>query len=123
MMKAWGNKQRGIGFTSLILIIAAGLFVVILGMKLVPVYIHELQIERIFKVIVSDPEMQNAAIKDIRASYTKRATIDYITDLLADDIEISKDGGHITMNANYVVKIPVGGNISLVLDFNPNASK
>lgn len=122
-MKAWENKQRGVGFASLILIIAALLFVAILAMKLVPTYLHNMQIERIFKTIVNDPEMQNATVKDIRASYTKRATMDYINDLTADDIEVSKDGGHMSLSANYSVKISVAGNISLLVEFSPSANK
>jgi len=120
---SWAKKQQGMGFGSLITIIAAVLFLVILGMKIVPTYLHNMQIEHIFKEIVNDPEMKNVTDKEIRASYTKRALIDYINDLAADDVEISKDGGHITLSANYTVKIPVAGNISLVIEFSPSATK
>ena len=122
-MKVGKNKQRGMSFTGIILIIAAFLFAAILGMKLIPAYMHSAQIEHIFKAIVNDPEMQNAAVKDVRASYAKRATMDYITDITADDIEVSKDGSSLTLSAAYTVKIPVAGNISLVLEFNPSSTK
>jgi hypothetical protein len=123
MMKLSLNKQYGMGLGSLIIVIAAVLFVVVLGMKLVPSYAHNLQIESLFKKIVNDPEMQNATVKDIRASYTKRALIDYINDLAADDVEVTKDDGHITLSASYSVKIPVAGNVSFLIEFNPNATK
>jgi hypothetical protein len=122
-MRSAASKQRGMGFTGIILLIAGFLFVAILAMKLVPAYLHSMQIERVFKAIVNDPEMQTAAVKDIRASYAKRATMDYITDITADDIEISKDAGSLSLSASYVVKIPVAANVSLVLDFNPSATK
>lgn len=122
-MKTGASKQRGISFTGIILLIAAFLFVAILGMKLVPAYLHSMQIERIFKAIVNDPEMQNAAVKDIRMSYSKRATMDYINDITADDIEVSKEDGRLTLSATYAVKIPVAANASLVLEFNPSATK
>ncbi len=122
-MKAGKNTQRGISMTGIVLIIAGLLFVAILAMKLIPAYMHSAQIEHIFKAVVNDPEMQNAAVKDIRASYAKRATMDYITDITAEDIEVSKDGGSLTLSASYAVKIPVAGNISLVLEFNPSSTK
>lgn len=122
-MKTCKNKQQGVGFASIVMIIAAGLIVVILGMKIVPSYLHNMQIEHIFKDIANDPEMQNATIKDIRVSYSKRALIAYVNDLAAEDVEISKEDGHITLSANYTVKIPAIGNVSLVLDFNPSATK
>ncbi len=121
-MNMCANKQQGIGFVGIILIIAGLLFVAILAMKLVPSYLHNMQIERIFKVIVTDPEMQNATVKDIRASYTKRAMMDNITEVAAEDVEVAKDGGHISLSANYTVKIPVAGNLSLMADFAPRAS-
>lgn len=122
-MRAGKNTQRGMSLTGIILIIAGFLFAAILAMKLIPAYLHSAQIEHIFKVIVNDPEMQNAAVKDIRASYAKRATMDYITDITAEDIEVSKDGGSLTLSASYSVKIPVAANISLVLEFNPSSIK
>lgn len=121
-MNICANKQQGVGFVGIILIIAGLLFVAILAMKLVPSYLHNMQIERIFKVIVTDPEMQNATVKDIRASYSKRAMMDNITEVAADDVEVGKDGGHISLSANYTVKIPVAGNLSLMADFTPRAS-
>jgi hypothetical protein len=123
MMKTSKNLQRGMSMTGIVLIIAGLLFVAILAMKLIPAYMHSAQIEHIFKAVVNDPEMQNAAVKDIRASYAKRATMDYITDITAEDIEVSKDGGSLTLSASYAVKIPVAGNISLVLEFNPSSTK
>jgi hypothetical protein len=122
MMKTLVGKQHGMGMASLIMIIAAALFAAILAMKLIPAYLHNLQIQKIFKTVVAYPEMQNAAIKDIRASYDKRASMDYITDITADDIEISKDAGALTLSASYSVKIPVAGNMSLVLEFNPSSA-
>lgn len=121
-MKTLVGKQHGMGMASLIMIIAAALFAAILAMKLIPAYLHNLQIQKIFKTVVAYPEMQNAAIKDIRASYDKRASMDYITDITADDIEISKDAGALTLSASYSVKIPVAGNMSLVLEFNPSSA-
>jgi hypothetical protein len=116
------NKQRGIGMMGLVLIIAGILFAAILAMKLIPAYMHNAQIARIFNTIVNDPEMQSATVKDVRASYAKRAMMDYITDITADDIEVSKEGGSLSLSASYVVKIPVAGNASLVLEFNPSSA-
>ncbi len=122
-MKISANRQQGMGLGSLIMVIAAVLFVVVLGMKIIPAYAHNFQISSLFKKIVNDPEMQNATVKDIRASYTKRALIDYINDLAADDVEVTKDDGHITLSASYSVKIPVAANVSLLIEFNPSATK
>src|SRR5512135_2894285 len=121
-MKTTAGRQRGISFFGFMLVAAGIIFAAILGMKLIPAYVHNAQITEIFKEISADPAMQSASIKDIKDSYFKRATINSITDITDDDIEISKDDGRLSLSANYSVKIPLAGNVKLLLEFNPSSS-
>jgi hypothetical protein len=41
----------------------------------------------------------------------------------SNDIEISKDDSRLTMSASYSKKIPLAGNISLLIEFHPSAPK
>ena len=116
------GRQRGIGFVGFILIAAGLVFAAIIGMKLVPPYMHSAQIAEIFKEIVRDPMMQGATINEVKQSYSKRANINYINDITAEDIEIDKINGRLSLSANYSVKIPIAGNITLLLEFNPSSS-
>ncbi len=121
-MRTSAHIQRGITFVGFILIAAALIFVAITGMKLVPAYIHSAQITRIFKEITSDSAMRDASVRDIKESYSKRANMNYITDITAEDIEISKEDGQLHLSASYSVKIPIAGNATLLLEFNPSSS-
>lgn len=121
-MKAFAGTQRGIGYFGFFMIAVGIIFTAILGMKLVPVYVHSAQIAQIFRSIASDPGMQGASISEIKESYNKRANINYITDITADDIEIEKGDGRLSLSASYAVKIPIAGNITLLLEFNPSSS-
>lgn len=119
-MKTTAGRQRGISMFGFMWIAVGIIFVAILGMKLVPAYIHSAQIAEIFKQIAADPGMRDAPIRDIKESYSKRASINYITDITADDIDINKDGGRLSLSANYSVKIPLVANVTLLLEFNPS---
>lgn len=121
-MKATAGKQRGISFVGFIMIASGLIFVAVIGMKLVPAYIHSAQIAQIFKTIANDPGMQGASINEIKLSYAKRASMSYITDVTSEDIEISKGDGKLSLSTSYSVKIPVAGNITLLLEFNPSSS-
>jgi hypothetical protein len=121
-MKALAQKQRGVGFVGLIMIAAGIIIVAVLGMKMVPAYIHSAQIAQIFKTMAKDPAMKEATIKEIKDSYSKRASISYITDITAEDIEISKSDSQLSLSTSYSVKIPLVGNITLLLEFNPSSS-
>ncbi len=121
-MKVMAERQRGIGFVSFILIAAGIIFAAIVGMKLVPPYIHSAQIAQIFRAIAQDPAMQGASINDIKLAYAKRANISYITDITAEDIDIDKVDGRLTLSAAYSVKVPIAGNVTLLLEFKPSSS-
>jgi uncharacterized protein (DUF58 family) len=121
-MKATVSRQRGVGFVGFIGIAAGVIFVAILGMKMVPPYVHSAQIAQILRTIAGDPAMKDASVREIRDSFTKRADINYITDLKGEDIEVGKENGVLSLSAQYSVKIPLVGNVSMVLEFNPSSS-
>ena len=91
-------------------------------LKLVPAYIQDAQINSVFKDIAHDPDMQKATPHDIQNSFDRRASVDAITAIKADDIDISDDGGKPVLSASYSVKIPVLANISLIIEFNPSSA-
>jgi hypothetical protein len=121
-MKAFADRQHGVSFVGMIFIAALVIFVAILGIKLAPPYMHSAQIAQIFKAIASDSEMQGASIRDIKEAYRKRADINYISDITEDDIDINKESGRLVISASYSVKIPLAGNMTLLLEFNPSSS-
>lgn len=121
-MRAMAHRQRGVSFTGFIVIAVGLVFVAITGMKLVPAYVHSAQISQIFREIASDPAMRTASVKEIEMSYQKRASINDINDLQSQDILIEKEEGGLRLSANYSIKIPLVGNVTLLLEFNPSSS-
>lgn len=111
------NRQRGMSmpgfiFTAMLLVLAS-----IFGMKLIPSYMQYAAINNVFAAIAADPDMQKAPARDIRASFSKRASIDDIKAIKAEDIDVVSDGGKPVLTAAYAVKIPLVANISLIIDF------
>lgn len=121
-MRAMAGKQGGMGMVGFIMVAVGIILVAVLGMKVVPPYIHSAQIAQIFRSIASDPAMQSASIKEIRDSYDKRANVNYITDVAAEDIVIETGDGRLRLSTNYSVKVPLVANITLLLEFNPSSS-
>lgn len=116
------GSQQGLGFAGFILGAFALVLVVMFGLKLVPVYMEDAEINKLFNEISSDPDMQKASVHDIRASFSKRASIDNVTAIKAEDIEIKLDSGKPQLSAEYAVKVPLAGNVSLSLEFNPGSA-
>lgn len=123
MNTAMPVQQRGLSFGGFIF----GAFLLVLasitGLKLIPAYMQNAQINSVFTAISHDPDMQRASPREIRMSFDKRASIDNITAIKAEEIEIASSGGNLVLSASYSVKIPLAGNISLYLEFNPHSAK
>lgn len=117
------NRQHGLGFGNFIMTAFALIFVVLLGLKLVPAYLHSAQISQIFREIVADPALRTASVQEVEMAYRKRAGINDIKDLKAEDVAIVRDeGGTLSLSAEYEMRIKLVGNITLLLEFKPSSS-
>lgn len=123
MNKAMPAKQRGLSFFGFIFGAVILVLVSITGLKLIPAYMESMKISNLFTVIANDPEMQKASPRDIRMSFSKRASIDNISAINAEDIEIASEGGRLALSASYAVKVPLVANVSLYLEFSPASAK
>ncbi len=122
MNKAMPGMQRGLSLVGFMFGAFALVLVSILGLKLIPAYMQDAQIKNLFTTIANDPEMQKASPRAIRDSYSRRASIDYVTAIKAEDIVIESGEGKPVLSASYSVKIPLVANVSLVLEFNPHSA-
>lgn len=123
MNTAMRARQRGLSFFGFIF----GAFVLILvsitGLKLIPAYMENATIKNLFVTIANDPEMQASTVGNIKMSFIKRASIENVRVLTADDINIEKTDGRLVLSASYAVKVPLVANVSLYLEFNPSSGE
>jgi hypothetical protein len=115
-------QQRGITFGGFLITAFLLVFVGIFGLKLIPAYMEEATIKSVFNSIAHDPEMKSATAKDIQTSFGKHASIDNIKSIKPDEVEIATEQGKLVLSASYFVKVPLAGNVSLYLDFNPTST-
>ena len=123
MNTAMPVHQRGLSFGGFIfgafLLVIAGIFM----LKLIPAYIQNAQIKSVFNEIVHEPGIDKASPREIRQAFERRSSIDDITAIRAEDIDIASDGGRLDLSASYSVKVPLFGNASIVLEFNPSSDR
>ena len=116
-------KQKGEGLLAILLWAVIAIFVVMLVLKLFPVYRENMAIKTTLVTMANDPVLQNGTKGEIRKSFDKRAQIDDISAVNGNDLEIDKQGGQIILGVTYSVKTPLFANISLFIDFNVNSQK
>ncbi len=115
------KQQQGATFLGMLFIAACIVFVAIIGVKMVPSYIEFFSIKKILVSMRNAGEMKEGP-KEIRAAFDRRASIDNITSIKGDELEISKDGEEALVTATYSVKVPLMGNVSACMDFKTASS-
>lgn len=116
------KRQRGLSFSGFMLGAFILVMVSMVGLKLIPAYMQNGEINKLFTTIANDPDMQKVPPRDIRASFSRRSSIDNITAIKAEDIDVDNSSGKPVLSASYAVKVPLAGNVSLYLDFNPTSA-
>jgi Tfp pilus assembly protein PilE len=112
------KHQRGLSLVGLIIVAAIVAFVALIGFKLLPSYIEYFTVQKVLRDLSRSPEMRGASVKDVKIAFEKRAEIDNISSLKAEDLEITKEAsGGFTIVANYAVKVPLFANVSACIDF------
>jgi hypothetical protein len=122
MNTAMPIQQRGLTLGGFVVGAFVFVIVAITLLKLVPAYVEDAKINSIFRDIAHDPDMQKAPPHDIQVSFDRRSSIEDITAIKSNDIDISMDGDTPVLSANYSVKVPLVANISLFLEFNPSSA-
>lgn len=112
------HKQRGITFIGLVFVVAAIVFVAVIGMKLTPAYLEFMSVKKVITKIAHEPSFADMSKKDIVDEFDKGATIDNIKVVQGRDLEISKqDSGKQIVSVQYQAVVPLVANISALLDF------
>lgn len=116
--------QSGVTFGGFLMILALLGGLAIFSMRLIPAYLENAKVQKAFDTITRDPAMQAATVAEIKESFSKRANImDDVSIVTTSNLEISKAEGKLTLSASYSKKIPLVGNVSLLLEFNPSSPK
>lgn len=116
-------KQRGITLTGFLVFAGLAVAALLLGFKIGPAYAEFYSIQKIFRNMASEPSLQAASRGEINTAFNNRATIENIKMVKADDLEVSKDGGKLTISAAYSVRVPLFHNLSACMDFNPSSGR
>ncbi|MBS0424374.1 MAG: DUF4845 domain-containing protein [Proteobacteria bacterium] len=111
------QKQKGVSLSALLVWAVILILTAIFGLRIAPAYIEYSTIERNLTAIVKDINAQSADLNHVRVLFSKRAQIDNIKSISAQDIKINKESGHIVLSASYTVRIPLVSNLSLTIDF------
>ena len=123
MQKTIDSKQQGMTFIGLVLVIAAVIFLAVIGMKVVPAYIEFAGVKKIINRLAADSAFNDMSKKDIVAAFDKAVSADYVTVIKGSDLVIEKGATGNVVTADYQVTLPIVANASVLLDFHASSAK
>lgn len=110
------RKQLGVSLSGLLITSVLLAVVALFGMKLFTPVVEYLQIIKTIKAISNDPSAKGS-VADVRKSFDRRSSVDDITSIGPQDLEVTKDGNDVVISFAYEKRIPLFTNVSLVIDF------
>lgn len=100
----------------LVILVIAG-FMVMIGIRITPVYLEHLAIKESLQSIKDEPFISRKPVREIRKMLLRRLEINNIRHLSKDNVTLQRSGGVTTIKIAYEERRPVVANISLVMTF------
>ncbi len=111
------KNQKGLSLTTLLLGLIVLALLAVVAMKVGPAYMEYATIKKDVASIIQSGEARSASVADIRKAFDRRAQVDDITAITAQDLDISKEGNDVVIGFAYPKKIPLFSNVSLLIEF------
>ena len=106
-------KQRGVSLSGLIVLLAVVGVIAVLAMKVFPSVLEY----RAIKKTIEAAKATKGSVVEIQNTFDKNADISDIDAIKGTDLIISKDTGETEIGFAYEKRIPLAGNVSLVIDY------
>lgn len=116
------KHQTGLSLISMLLVAALLGFVLVLGMRTIPVYSEYFSVKKVLNLIVDSKPGVDVTPADIRRDFDKRARADYIDTVGGKDLTVIKQGNNFDLSVQYERVVPIAGNVSLLFEFDVRAS-
>ena len=111
------KKQRGLTFISwLVILIVAG-FLVMVGIKITPVYIDHFAVKAALESVQNEPFAERKSKVELRNMILKRLDINSIRHVTKEHIKIKSSSGTRIINISYEVRRHIAYNAALVMTF------
>ncbi len=123
MQKIMKSKQMGMTFIGLVLVIAAVVFLAVIGMKVVPAYLEYFSVKKAIEYVADLGGFKSMSQKEIISAFNKSASTGYVTVIKGSDLIIEKSETGNVITADYQVTLPIIANASVLLDFHATSEK
>jgi type II secretory pathway pseudopilin PulG len=107
------GREAGVSLSGLIVVLAVLGAAALVAMKVFPAWIEY----RAVKNAIVAAKAAGGGTREIQQAFTRNAEINDITAIGSKDLVITRDKGQAEVSFAYEKRIPLAGNVSLLIDF------
>ncbi len=112
------KSQRGMTAIGWLIVLGLIGFFVLLALRMIPSYLEYATVSSALESLQNEPGMSNTTPQEIRKMLGKRFDINDVKSISAKDVAIQNQGGSYLVGVDYEVRMPVFGNVDVVMSFN-----
>lgn len=113
-------RQRGLTMISWLVVIAVVVFIVMIALKLFPIYLEHFSVQSSMKSLASESEPMTSG--QIRQTLGKRLAVNNVDQVnLRDSLVIDRRNSQNVIKLDYEVRVPFVGNVDFVVSFHEQA--
>lgn len=105
--------QQGITLVGLIVVLAVIGAIAVLAMKVTPTVTEYFSIKK----AIASVKAAGGSVPEMRAAFNRQAAVGYIDAIDGKDLDIVKNGDDTEISFAYQKTIPLGGPVSLLIDY------
>ena len=111
------KNQKGGSFIGLVIVVAAIVFIGMIGLKVGPAYLEFINVKSALKRAANSADLTSK--KAVAEAFDKSARVDNITVVKGSDLVVNSG----VVSVEYQVVVPIFANASALLDFNATSAK
>lgn len=111
------KSQRGMTAIGWLIVLGLIGFFVLLALRMIPSYLEYATVSAALESLQNEPGMANKTPQDIRILLGKRFDINDVKTIKAKDVDIVNQGNAYLVGVDYEVRMPVVGNVDVVMSF------
>jgi len=112
-----GNRQKGLTFISIMIILGLIAFFVMIALKVGPIYMNHNKVVSTLAAVEGMNGIENMSKREIELTIAKRLSMNYVDKIKHDDFEIKRQGNLLNVSIDYERVEKLMGNLSVLVEF------
>ena len=111
------KSQEGVSFITVMLLAPLVGLLVLVVIKLVPVYLEYSSVKSVLNGMISDRAETYTSTNQVRGTLFKRLDVNEVKSVTMENVEVTREGPVYTIAIDYEVRVPLFYNIAILVTF------